>query len=120
MDEPSNFLDIDALEALESLLIDYEGTILFVSHDRRFIENIATKIIEISNQSIVAFNGGYREFLDRDQEPSRNFVKDELLKVEMKLSEVISKISESPSEELDQEFQALITERKRLQDQLKE
>lgn len=116
MDEPTNFLDIEALEALESLLLGYEGTILFVSHDRRFIENIATRIIEISNQSITAFDGGYKDFLERNRESKRDFIKDELLQVETKLSEVISKLSERPTEELDLEFKSLIAERKRLQD----
>ena len=49
-DEPTSYLDIETVEALERLLINYEGTVVFVSHDSRFVENIATKIkiIEIS------------------------------------------------------------------------
>lgn len=50
LDEPTNFLDIDAIEALESLLLAYPGTVLFVSHDQRFIERLATKLLIIENQ----------------------------------------------------------------------
>lgn len=52
LDEPTNYLDIEAVEALEDLLQAYEGTVLFVSHDRQFINNIATKVIKISQQQL--------------------------------------------------------------------
>src|SRR5699024_10210741 len=44
LDEPTNFLDITAVEALEQLLTEYDGTLLFVTHDRQFMENIATRL----------------------------------------------------------------------------
>ncbi|MBM7644556.1 pleuromutilin/lincosamide/streptogramin A transport system ATP-binding/permease protein [Scopulibacillus daqui] len=118
MDEPTNFLDIHAMEALEDLLSHYEGTVIFVSHDRRFIENIAAKMIEIEDQSITVFTGNYKEYRESRQESSRDFARDELLKIETKLTEVISKLSEHPSETLEQEFQRLIAERKSLKENL--
>src|SRR5699024_8315303 len=62
LDEPTNFLDIEALEALESLLSEYEGTIIFVSHDRRFVEKIATKMVEIKDRQLTFFDGTYQDF----------------------------------------------------------
>lgn len=50
LDEPTNYLDIEAVEALESLLQEYEGTVIFVSHDRRFIEKIANRIFKIEKR----------------------------------------------------------------------
>src|SRR5699024_542442 len=50
LDEPTNFLDIESLEALETLIKDYRGTVIFVTHDRMFIKNVATKILEIEDK----------------------------------------------------------------------
>lgn len=52
LDEPTNFLDIEAIQALESFMKAYEGTILFVSHDRSFIDNVADCVYEIKNQTL--------------------------------------------------------------------
>jgi pleuromutilin/lincosamide/streptogramin A transport system ATP-binding/permease protein len=119
MDEPTNFLDIDTVEALERLLINYEGTVIFVSHDSRFVQNIATKIIEISQQKVTEFAGSYKEYKERNQQTERDYIEDELLKVETKLTEVISKLSDHSSEELEEAFQKLIEERKNLRNQLR-
>jgi pleuromutilin/lincosamide/streptogramin A transport system ATP-binding/permease protein len=120
MDEPTNFLDIETVEALERLLITYEGTVIFVSHDSRFVKNIATKIIEISQQKVTGFAGSYKEYKERNQQTERDFIEDELLKVETKLTEVISKLSDHSSEELEEEFQKLIEKRKNLRSEVSE
>lgn len=59
LDEPTNHLDIDSREVLEETLLNFEGTLLFVSHDRYFIDKIADKIIEIENLSTKEYNGDY-------------------------------------------------------------
>ena len=68
LDEPTNHLDIDSKEVLENALIDYEGTILFVSHDRYFINRIATKVIELSAEGSRLYIGDYDYYLVKKQE----------------------------------------------------
>jgi len=113
LDEPTNFLDIEAMEALEDLLQNYEGTVLLVSHDRRFLQNIASRILTIENKRITLFEGTYQEFkayVPRKADPNE----DELQVIETKITEVLSKLSIDPSEELDQEFQHLLAQKKEL------
>ena len=57
LDEPTNHIDIDTREILENALIDYDGTILFVSHDRYFINKVATHIVELKNKSLYKYIG---------------------------------------------------------------
>ncbi|MCH1625254.1 Vga family ABC-F type ribosomal protection protein [Fredinandcohnia quinoae] len=114
LDEPTNFLDIEAVEALESLLKDYEGTILFVSHDRRFISNIANRILAINDKEIDVFNGTYKEYQTYEPQESRDTEEDLRLVLEMKISEVLSRLSIEPSEELEMEFQKLLAEKRKL------
>jgi len=59
MDEPTNHLDINSREVLESALADYDGTLLIVSHDRYFIDKLATRIIELGETSCIDFKGNY-------------------------------------------------------------
>ena len=59
LDEPTNHIDIDTREILESSLLEYDGTILFISHDRYFINKIATKIVRIENKKFVTYDGNY-------------------------------------------------------------
>ncbi|WP_411842599.1 ABC-F family ATP-binding cassette domain-containing protein [Salinicoccus sp. HZC-1] len=68
LDEPTNHLDIDSKEVLENALQDYPGTILFVSHDRYFIDRIATKIIEMDHQKIDLYNGDYSYYTHKKEE----------------------------------------------------
>ena len=68
LDEPTNHLDLDSKEVLENALIDYPGTILFVSHDRYFINRIATKVIELSNEGSTEFLGDYDYYVEKKTE----------------------------------------------------
>ena len=63
LDEPTNHLDLDSKEVLLDALVDYGGTLLFVSHDRYFVERLATKIIEVGNGTALVYPGTYKEFL---------------------------------------------------------
>jgi ATP-binding cassette subfamily F protein uup len=68
LDEPTNDLDVDTLELLESLLVDYAGTILLVSHDREFIDNVVTSTLVFEGQGKVAeYVGGYADWLRQRQ-----------------------------------------------------
>ena len=64
MDEPTNHLDMESIESLNLALENYEGTLVFVSHDRQFVSSIATRIIEIKEGDVVDFRGSYQEYLE--------------------------------------------------------
>ncbi|MEK4701402.1 ABC-F family ATP-binding cassette domain-containing protein [Solibacillus sp. FSL R7-0668] len=68
LDEPTNHLDLDSKEILENALIDYPGTLLFVSHDRYFINRIATKVVELSGTGSFEYLGDYDYYLEKKQE----------------------------------------------------
>ncbi len=66
LDEPTNHLDLETIDALSDALTAYEGTLLFVSHDRYFVSRIATRIIELRADGFSDFPGSYDEYLARD------------------------------------------------------
>ncbi len=63
MDEPTNHLDMESIEALNLALENYPGTLIFVSHDREFVSSLATRIIELTPNGVVNFNGSYDDYL---------------------------------------------------------
>jgi ATP-binding cassette subfamily F protein 3 len=69
LDEPTNHLDIDSKEVLLDALADYGGTLVFVSHDRYFVERLATKIIEVGDGKATLYPGTYEAFLWRKNQP---------------------------------------------------
>ena len=68
LDEPTNHLDIDSKEVLENSLIDFDGTILFVSHDRYFINRVATHVLELSENGSILYLGDYDYYVDKKAE----------------------------------------------------
>lgn len=68
LDEPTNHLDIDSKEVLENALIDFDGTLLFVSHDRYFINRLATKVLEITEKGSTLYLGDYDYYLEKKAE----------------------------------------------------
>ena len=70
LDEPTNHMDILSKEALEDLLVDYEGTLIFVSHDRYFIKKVAQQILSFENGETKFYRFGYEEYLENQALPS--------------------------------------------------
>ena len=68
MDEPTNHLDMESIEALNLALEMYEGTLIFVSHDREFVSSLATRVIDIQDHTLVDFHGNYEEYLAKQLE----------------------------------------------------
>jgi len=66
LDEPTNHLDLETIDALAEALVRFEGTLIFVSHDRYFVSEIATRIVELREDGYQDFNGSYDEYLARD------------------------------------------------------
>ena len=64
LDEPTNHMDMEAIEALNNALKEYEGTLIFVSHDREFVSTLANRILEIKDKKMIAFEGTYDEYLE--------------------------------------------------------
>ena len=65
LDEPTNHLDIEAIESLEEALLDYQGTVVFITHDRSLIDHLATRIIELDRGRLESFPGSYAKYLSR-------------------------------------------------------
>ncbi|WP_163102973.1 ABC-F family ATP-binding cassette domain-containing protein [Peribacillus alkalitolerans] len=97
LDEPTNHLDLDSKIVLENALIDYPGTLLFVSHDRYFINRIATKVFELSQSGAEEFLGDYDYYLEKKQEQAELEMLESLNKVE------IVKVDDKSNYQLDKE-----------------
>ena len=72
LDEPTNHLDIDAIQWLESFLAEYEGAVMFVTHDRAFLQRLATRIVELDRGQLTSWPGNYATYLRRKDEALAN------------------------------------------------
>jgi ATP-binding cassette subfamily F protein 3 len=63
LDEPGNHLDVDTVEALAEALLEYQGTVIFTSHDRHFMKRVATCIIEVREGHVTNYRGDYESYL---------------------------------------------------------
>ena len=68
LDEPTNHLDVDAIEWLETLLLDYTGSVAFISHDRRFLDRLATRMVELERGRLTEFPGNYAAYREKKAE----------------------------------------------------
>jgi len=127
MDEPTSFLDIPSIEAFESLLQEYEGTVLFVSHDRRFVEAVADCIWEIRDGRLHVFDGTlvrYREHMrQRETSSGPSEMDEELLRIETALAETLGMLSlpglqPDRADELEAAFKRLAGKRNALRREL--
>lgn len=122
LDEPTNYLDIKSIEALENALRNTDKTIVLVSHDIRFISNICNYIIEIKDKGLHEFDGNYSSYLEHNNneefDSNKKKCEDELLVLKNKLTEVISRLSlevnEEKKEQLDLEYKDLLNEIKKI------
>lgn len=111
LDEPTNFLDIESIEALEFLMKEFKGTILFVTHDVDLINNVATNIMIIENKKIIEYEGNYAKYLEYKENKKKTITNNSLL-LEFKLAEITSKLSickdEKEKEKLEEEYKKLL------------
>jgi ATP-binding cassette subfamily F protein uup len=102
LDEPTNDLDIDTLDLLEELLIDYKGTVILVSHDRAFLNNVVTSTLVFEGDGIInQYVGGYDDWLRQRKtiEPPKSSAG---VKIKPKPSQVVKKLSYQDQRELDE------------------
>ena len=114
LDEPTNHLDLDSKEILENALIDYPGTILFVSHDRYFINRIASKVIELNVEGVTEYLGDYDYYVEKklEQEELKALQQNE------QQSAIQSNPSEKTSYQQDKEAKKLERQRQRRIEQI--
>ncbi|QMT17986.1 ABC-F family ATP-binding cassette domain-containing protein [Planococcus maritimus] len=103
LDEPTNHLDLDSKEVLENALIDYPGTLLFVSHDRYFMNRIATKVVELSTDGTTEYLGDYDYYIEKKLETEELAALDAL---EAKAKQPETQMSSSTSQ-IDKEAKKL-------------
>ncbi|EDL66135.1 ribosomal protection-like ABC-F family protein [Bacillus sp. SG-1] len=119
LDEPTNHVDLETLQTLEGLLKDYPGTVLVVSHDRKFVENVADKLWRFHDGTISMFDGGLRQFEEWSEKPfpvEEN--REEIMKLETRMTELIGRLSiPSPSDDiafLEEQYQEVLLQLKEL------
>lgn len=111
LDEPTNYLDMMSIEALEGVLREYEGTVLFISHDKTFVNAVADIVLVIENKAIKEFEGGieaYEASAGRQQASAISEM-DKML-IQMRITEVLARLSKNggDNEALEIEYQSLL------------
>lgn len=122
LDEPTNYLDLYSMEAVENALKLYEGTLLFASHDRKLIDSTADRLIFIENSRLNTFEGSYGEYNEMRNQPTAQRDSDierQIMLLDTRLSEVVSRLSmpgkgDDP-EQLDMEYKRILAEKRRLE-----
>lgn len=93
LDEPTNYLDIAALEALEGLISSFDGAVLFVSHDTAFVRNIALEVLQIENGKMKLERKSMQQ-VAQEKESAEQVVEEDSLLIELRLSEIASKLAD--------------------------
>lgn len=122
LDEPTNYVDINTIKVMEETLREYDRTLLFVSHDRRFISSIANQIMTIENHQIEVFNGNYTEYLSRSSKSlnKNKDIQEQIIVLKNRLTEVLGRLS-MPSkkdnvEALDKEYYLILEKLKKFKE----
>ncbi|KOA19276.1 putative ABC transporter ATP-binding protein YheS [Clostridium homopropionicum DSM 5847] len=122
LDEPTNYVDINTIKVMEETLREYDRTLLFVSHDRRFIDVVANQIMIIESQEIKAFSGNYMEYLSRNnkQENQNKEIEEQIIILKNRLTEVLGRLSmpskQDDIEALDKEYYIILDKLKKLKE----
>ncbi len=115
LDEPTNFLDLDSIAALEETIRSYPGTVLFVSHDRAFVDGCASRILRIENHRLFSFEGNLSQFEQHQRYCRKSHDEIDQAVLDMQISRVVSQLSlcrETEKQALEEEFQRLLSIRK--------
>ena len=119
LDEPTNHLDIASKEILEEALNSYTGTVLYVSHDRYFINQTATRILDLTNQAVVNYIGDYDYYLEKKDELTEKYAPSQTEEAEIKnISE--SKLTWQQQKEEEARKRKLANELKKVEARIEE
>ena len=118
LDEPTNHLDIDSKEVLENALIDFDGTLLFVSHDRYFINRVATQVLELSENGSTLYLGDYDYYVEKKAELEATQMQEVLLTNQEK--ESASAIDYQTQKESQKELRKLMRQIENLETEIEE
>ncbi len=126
LDEPENHIDLPSREQLEEALINYEGTVIIVSHDRYMMEKICNKMIVIENKMIKRYEKNIKDInlMESHKSLTNDELKSKLMVIENKIAEVLGKLSMIANKdekylELEQQFNILLKEKSILTDRIK-
>jgi ATPase subunit of ABC transporter with duplicated ATPase domains len=131
LDEPTNYMDIVSKEKIEDILEEFQGSMLFVSHDRYFVNRLFDKIKQLDNCKLSTYMGGYEEYLkkvenDKKAEVSKesyNSIKDTISKLECELAFIsgrfMDKLTEAEKQELNDRFLKVAREINMYKDKIK-
>ncbi|WP_411678614.1 ribosomal protection-like ABC-F family protein [Clostridium thailandense] len=121
LDEPTNYLDIYSMEAVEKVLEEFNGTMIFVSHDLRFVNKLATNLIVFEDNKLINFTGNYEAYTKLSSkivENDKKELKQKIFVLENRLSELIGRISmpgkNDNIKELNKEYEIVLKQLKNL------
>ncbi|MFD1017698.1 ribosomal protection-like ABC-F family protein [Thalassobacillus hwangdonensis] len=119
LDEPTNHLDLEAMEALEALVRDYPGTVLFVTHDRRFIDQTANQLWVLEDGRLTYYDGDLSEYQSYKEQPSAaDEMEYDKMTLETKLTELVSRLSMPVSDQekasLEEEYDKVLKQLNKL------
>lgn len=122
LDEPTNFLDVESIEGLESMLKNYEGTILLITHDKELLNRLNPNLIIVDNKKLIEFDGKYEEYIKKKQKivtPELEKIKNNKILLEFRLTKIITEISTTQDEKKKKWFEEEYSEIKKLLENFK-